>query len=84
MEDIESHQDEKFQDILPKDAYASIEKEGEDILPELLKTFSDIPKDASGDVFGKIYEYFLGKFALSEGAKGWRVLYSYFCSAVYC
>lgn len=70
MEDIESHQDEEFQDILPKDAYASIEKEGEDILPELLKAFSDIPKDATGDVFGKIYEYFLGKFALSEGQKG--------------
>jgi len=70
MEDIESHQDEKFQDILPKDAYASIEKEGEDILPELLKAFSDIPKNATGDIFGKIYEYFLGKFALSEGQKG--------------
>jgi type I restriction enzyme M protein len=36
----------------------------------LLKHFSDIPKDASGDVFGKIYEYFLGKFAMSEGQKG--------------
>lgn len=70
MEDIESYQDEKFQDILPKDAYGDIEKEDEDILPELLKTFSDIPKNASGDVFGKIYEYFLGKFALSEGQKG--------------
>ncbi len=70
MEDIESWQDEKFQDILPKDNYYNIEKEDKTILPELLKTFSDIPKDASGDVFGKIYEYFLGKFALSEGQKG--------------
>ena len=70
MEDIESYQDEKFQDILPKDNYYNIEKEDKTILPELLKTFSDIPKDASGDVFGKIYEYFLGKFALSEGQKG--------------
>ena len=70
MEDIESWQDEKFQDILPKDNYYAIEKEDKTILPELLKTFSDIPKDASGDVFGKIYEYFLGKFALSEGQKG--------------
>jgi hypothetical protein len=26
--------------------------------------------DADGDVFGKIYEFFLGKFALSEGQKG--------------
>ncbi|WP_419782265.1 type I restriction-modification system subunit M [Malaciobacter marinus] len=70
MEDVESWQDEKFQDILPKDNYYAIEKEDKTILPELLKTFSDIPKDASGDVFGKIYEYFLGKFALSEGQKG--------------
>ena len=70
MQDIESHQDAQFQDILPTNAYAQIEKNNPDILPELLKTFSDIPKDASGDVFGKIYEYFLGKFALSEGQKG--------------
>jgi len=70
MLDIESHQDEQFKDILPTDAYAQIEKNNKEILPELIKTFSDIPKDASGDIFGKIYEYFLGKFALSEGQKG--------------
>jgi type I restriction enzyme M protein len=70
MEDIESHQDEQFKEILPKDAYAQIEKNSADILPQLIKTFSDIPSTASGDVFGKIYEYFLGKFALSEGQKG--------------
>lgn len=70
MLDIESHQDEQFKDILPTDAYAQIEKNNKDILPELIKTFSDIPKDVSGDIFGKIYEYFLGKFALSEGQKG--------------
>ncbi|PHS40701.1 MAG: N-6 DNA methylase [Sulfurovum sp.] len=70
MEDIESHQDAQFQDILPTDAYAQIEANNAEILPELLKNFSDIPKNASGDVFGKIYEYFLGKFALSEGQKG--------------
>jgi type I restriction enzyme M protein len=70
MEDIEKYQDEKFQDILPKDAYFDIEKNGSDILPELFKSFSNIPANASGDVFGKIYEYFLGNFALSEGQKG--------------
>src|SRR5260221_154593 len=26
--------------------------------------------DIEGDIFGKIYEYFLGKFAMSEGQKG--------------
>ncbi len=70
MEGIEKYQDAKFQDVLPTEAYFEIEKKKDDILPQLLKTFSDIPKDASGDVFGKIYEYFLGKFALSEGQKG--------------
>tara|TARA_R110002096_G_scaffold392677_3_gene587646 strand:- start:2188 stop:4317 length:2130 start_codon:yes stop_codon:yes gene_type:complete len=70
MEGIEQYQDAKFQDVLPTEAYFEIEKKKADILPQLLKSFSDIPQDASGDVFGKIYEYFLGKFALSEGQKG--------------
>jgi len=70
MEGIEEYQDEKFKDVLPKEAFFDIEKKKADILPSLLKTFSDIPKDASGDIFGKIYEYFLGKFAMSEGQKG--------------
>jgi type I restriction enzyme M protein len=70
MEGIEEHQDEKFKDVLPKAAYFEIEKKKDDILPQLLKTFSDIPKDATGDVFGKIYEFFLGEFAMSEGQKG--------------
>lgn len=70
MEGIEEHQDEKFKDVLPKDAYFDIEKKKADILPQLLKSFSDIPKNATGDIFGKIYEYFLGEFAMSEGQKG--------------
>ena len=41
-----------------------------DLLVTLLKTFSQIPDDLEGDVFGKIYEYFLGEFAMSEGQKG--------------
>ncbi|SIQ92946.1 type I restriction-modification system subunit M [Maribacter ulvicola] len=70
MKGIENYQDAKFQDVLPTEAYFDIEKKKDDILPELLKSFSDIPKNASGDIFGKIYEYFLGKFAMSEGQKG--------------
>jgi len=70
MEGIEEFQDDKFKDVLPKEAYFDIEKKKADILPQLLKTFSDIPVDASGDVFGKIYEFFLGEFAMSEGQKG--------------
>lgn len=70
MEGIEQYQDASFQDVLPKEAYFEIEKKKDDILPQLLKTLSDIPADATGDIFGKIYEYFLGKFAMSEGQKG--------------
>lgn len=42
------------------------------ILASLLKAFnfSEIMHDLEGDAFGKIYEYFLGKFARDEGGKG--------------
>jgi type I restriction enzyme M protein len=40
------------------------------LLAELLKTISTIPATLDGDSFGKIYEYFLGTFAMSEGQKG--------------
>ena len=53
--------------VLPQDAYHSLDKT---VLFDLLRSFADIPLDANGDVFGKIYEFFLGKFALSEGQKG--------------
>ena len=39
-------------------------------LIEILRILSGIPMDIEGDVFGKIYEYFLGKFAMKEGQKG--------------
>lgn len=38
------------------------------VLMELLKLIG--PVDLSGDAFGKVYEYFLGNFALKEGQKG--------------
>lgn len=40
------------------------------VLIGLLKNFSEIKIDGEGDKFGKIYEYFLGKFAMAEGRKG--------------
>mgnify|MGYP000999963083 CR=1 FL=1 len=40
------------------------------LLKELLKTLSTIQVDLEGDSFGKIYEYFLGEFAMSEGQGG--------------
>jgi type I restriction enzyme M protein len=39
-------------------------------LSTLLKIFNNIPMDVEGDVFGKIYEYFLGQFAKAEGQRG--------------
>ncbi|MBI2578346.1 MAG: N-6 DNA methylase [Candidatus Aenigmarchaeota archaeon] len=42
-----------------------------DLLVTLLKAFSpDKLAVTEGDAFGKIYEYFLGKFAMKEGQKG--------------
>jgi len=52
--------------VLPK-TYQSFQPK---LLKELLKNFSTIPADLEGDAFGKIYEYFLGEFALAEGQGG--------------
>ncbi|MCK2047065.1 type I restriction-modification system subunit M [Chromohalobacter moromii] len=38
------------------------------VLMELIKQLG--PVELSGDAFGKVYEYFLGNFALMEGQKG--------------
>lgn len=73
MQSIEDHKgDEDFKDVLPKEEYQSFNRrpESKEALRGLVRSFSNIPSDAAGDVFGKIYEYFLGKFALSEGQKG--------------
>lgn len=59
-------ENEELKGILPK-SYNKIENA---TLVSLLKNFSAIPVDAEGDVFGKIYEYFLGNFARAEGQKG--------------
>ncbi len=64
MEAIEAENPE-LTDILPKN-YTSFEN---DLLIALLKAFK-LPTDIQGDAFGKIYEYFLGKFAMAEGQKG--------------
>ena len=40
------------------------------LLAELLKRISEIPTSLEFDAFGRIYEYFLGQFARSEGQKG--------------
>ena len=63
MELVEAHNPE-LQGVLPR---------GYNLLPnatlvELLRLLSSL--DLEGDAFGKVYEYFLGKFALKEGQKG--------------
>lgn len=41
---------------------------GNEVLVELLRLLA--PIDLTGDAFGKVYEYFLGNFAMKEGQKG--------------
>lgn len=64
MKSIEA-ENEDLKDVLPK-TYNALEK---GLLVSLLKNFSAIPI-TEGDAFGRIYEYFLGKFAMAEGQKG--------------
>ena len=65
MKAIEEHNPD-LKDVLPK----TYNRLGNATLISLLKTFHLIEMDVEGDVFGKIYEYFLGKFAMSEGRRG--------------
>lgn len=66
MTQIEAH-NPSLAGILPK-AYLGFEPR---LLMDLIKTFNkDTLKSASGDVFGKIYEYFLNKFAQTGAQEG--------------
>ncbi len=55
MQDIEKYKPE-LDGVLPKDEYDALIRTDKTIPAALLKTFSDIPRDANGDVLGKIYE----------------------------
>jgi type I restriction enzyme M protein len=71
MEAIEEYKPE-LQGVLPSTEYARLTRseQNKGIAQRLLKIFSNIPLDAGGDLFGKIYEYFLANFAMSEGQGG--------------
>jgi len=71
MAAIEEYKPE-LEGVLPQDEYFRFNRtEQNKIIPtRLLKNFADIPATAGGDMFGQIYEYFLGKFALAEGQGG--------------
>lgn len=70
MEEIEK-ENPRLEGVLPKDVYAQLVPEEEpDLLSKIIRVFKDIPEDIEIDLFGEIYEYFLGNFALSEGKDG--------------
>jgi len=65
MREIEKHNDQ-LAGVLPKtyNLFTST------LLKELLKKVSEIPASIDYDAFGRIYEYFLGAFAMTEGQGG--------------
>lgn len=69
MKAIEVYKPE-LEGVLPKDEYAALTRTDKTIPQQLLRTFANIPANATGDLFGQIYEYFLSEFARSEGQKG--------------
>lgn len=67
MESIESDY-ETLRGVLPKSEYQELD---DDVLVDILRTFNDPAlKTATGDIFGRIYEYFLTKFADQKAHDG--------------
>ena len=67
MESIESDYD-NLRGVLPKNEYQELDN---DVLGQLLRTLNpDKLKQVSGDVFGRIYEYFLTQFADQKAHDG--------------
>ena len=70
MEALEKEND-KMDNVLPKEVYSYLVPEEEpELLSKIIRVFKDIPENISIDLFGEIYEYFLGNFALAEGRDG--------------
>jgi type I restriction enzyme M protein len=59
-------ENEALRGVLPKQ-YMRFDN---DLLVSLMKSLNFPMNGLDGDVFGKIYEYFLGNFAMTEGQKG--------------
>lgn len=56
-------ENESMVGVLPKDVYGHLVPDEEpELLSNVIRVFKDIPEDISIDLFGKIYEYFLGNF----------------------
>ena len=70
MEAIEK-ENPRMEGVLPKEVYGQLVPDEEpDLLSRIVRIFKDIPEDISIDLFGQIYEYFLGNFAMAEGQGG--------------
>ena len=70
MDAIEKY-NKQMDGVLPKEVYGQLVPEEEpDLLSRIMRIFMDIPEDIGIDLFGQIYEYFLGNFALEEGKGG--------------
>ena len=70
MEAIEDENPTMF-GVLPKEVYAQLVPDEEpELLSNIVRIFKDIPENCTVDIFGEIYEYFLGNFALAEGKDG--------------
>jgi type I restriction enzyme M protein len=65
MREIEKY-NPQLAGVLPRSYYLFTST----LLKELLKKVSEIPATMDYDAFGRIYEYFLGEFAMSEGQGG--------------
>jgi type I restriction enzyme M protein len=57
-------ENEELRGVLPR-AYTRLDNK---VIQELLRLLA--PVQIEGDAFGKVYEYFLGNFAMKEGQKG--------------
>ncbi len=61
----------KLKGVLPKEVYGQLVPEEEpELLSRVVRIFKDIPENISVDLFGEIYEFFLGEFAIQEGKDG--------------
>ncbi len=70
MEAIEDEND-KLKGVLPKEVYGQLVPEEEpELLSRVVRIFKDIPENIEVDLFGEIYEFFLGEFAINEGKDG--------------
>jgi len=67
MDAIEADYD-SLRGVLPKTEYQELDN---DVLGQILRTFNDAAlKQATGDIFGRIYEYFLTQFADQKAHDG--------------